>query len=395
MVEREADERTPLSILRPRASTSGRCLIDDGDTVWSSLERWRKKQSGDMAHVCRNKWLVLLCGQLIALIATSQNAASFTLEYGLGKVFPFFLMIPTYLIPSIHVWFTEPIPPEDVSYRIPLSSIRVRMPWFYYLLLSILDVTPNYLTLLSLKHTSLTSSTLLGSLTAPSIMLSCHILLGKSYRPAHYLGVLLCMTGGILTVWTDLVSSKNNLSISTSHPHSYYGDILAVIAAILYGVGDAVGEFWCKHVDRKEYLGMLGCFGGLFCAILVPMTEREALIDLFQDREHFLPSLGIISVYVPTLVLYYVSASIFLVSSDATLLNLSLQSSNLWAICFSVLAFQERPSWLFYVALVLVVSGVFVYELLGNPCADGKRATDDECGRFIPEPRKLDAVEQC
>eukprot|EP00428_Durinskia_dybowskii_P079450 CAMPEP_0170450138 /NCGR_PEP_ID=MMETSP0117_2-20130122/51613_1 /TAXON_ID=400756 /ORGANISM="Durinskia baltica, Strain CSIRO CS-38" /LENGTH=157 /DNA_ID=CAMNT_0010711417 /DNA_START=395 /DNA_END=864 /DNA_ORIENTATION=- len=157
-------------------------------------------------------------------------------------------------------------------------------------------------------------------------------------------------------MWTDVAASNSESqgSSGAAHPHSYFGDVLAVTAAILYGLGDALGELWCKHIDRKEYLGMLGFFGAFWCCLLVVFTEYDQVLDLFRDWDNFYPTLGF---YVPTLVLYYVSASFFLVSSDATLLNLSLQSSNLWAICFSVVAFQEAPSPLFYVALVLVVSG--------------------------------------
>lgn len=367
MSDNESNERTPLSIDPTSVS-----LGEEKNSVWRDLERRRETKSGDATHQpARNKWLVLLFGQGIALVAASQNAASFTLEYGMGKVFPGFLMLHTYLILSVHLWFTDP-PTDDESFRVPMTSIQIRTPWWYCLFLSMLDVIPNYLTLLSLKHTSLTSSTLLGSLTAPSIMLACHLLLRKSYRPAHYLGALLCIGGGLLTVWTDLAASSSESNDTSLHPHSYFGDILAVVAAILYGVGDAVGEFWCKHVDRKEYLGMLGFFGAIFCSLLVLFTERDAVLDLFQDKDTSLPALVVISIYVPTLVLYYVLASVFLVSSDATLLNLSLQSSNLWAICFSVLAFHEAPASLFYIALVLVVSGVFVYELRGNSTSNEK-----------------------
>jgi drug/metabolite transporter (DMT)-like permease len=391
MIDNESDERTPLSI-----DPSSESVHEGGDSVWNDLEWRRGTKSGEAAHQpsTRNRWLVLLSGQLIALVAISQNAASFTLEYGMGKVFPCFLMLHTYIILSIHLWFTEP-PTEEESFRVPMTSLKIRTPWWYCLLLSILDVTPNYLTLLSLKHTSLTSSTLLGSLTAPSIMLSCHFLLRKTYRPAHYLGVLLCISGGMLTVWTDLAASSNASNESSLHPHSYFGDILALIAAILYGLGDAIGEFWCKHVDRKEYLGMLGFFGTIICSLLVILTEREAVVDLFQDSATLFPALGIICLYVPTLVLYYVSASIFLVSSDATLLNLSLQSSNLWAICFSVIAFQESPSSLFYTALVLVLSGVFVYELLGNTSSGEKKENVRQCSEPLNHQKTIAESDFC
>jgi solute carrier family 35 protein F1/2 len=335
------------------------------DNVWRDLERRRETSTSSYR---RNKWVALLFGQFIALVATSQNAASFTLEYGMGKFFPMFLMFNTYVILSLHVLCNRPSSDEEAPHRIPFTSIRLRTPWWYYLCLSILDVAPNYLTLLSLKHTSLTSATLLGSLTVPSTMLVCGFLLAKVYKPQHYFGVILCMTGGLLTIWTDLDHRNDPSSTSQSHPHSYYGDMLAVVAALIYGVGDAAGEFWSKHVDRKEYLGMIGLFGSIFCLVIVPIWERDAVYELFEDSSTILPALGVMLLYIPLLVTYYVSATLFLVSSDATLLNLSLQSSNLWAILFSVVAFRESPPLLFYVAVVFVVAGVFVYELLGNSC---------------------------
>lgn len=362
--EHGGHERSPLYVGEQYRYSSSRM---DKASFWSDLERRREMKSDDTLNaIVKNRWVTLLFGQMIALIAASQNAASFTLEYSMGKVFPFFLMFYTYGILSLHIWFTNNSPHDDAVHRVPMTSIRIRTPWWYYILLSILDVTPNYLQLLSLKHTSLTSSNLLGSLTAPSIMLSCHILLRKVYRPVHFLGAFLCLAGGMLTVWTDLATESNDQEQTTSHPHSYFGDMLAVTAAILYGLGDALGELWCKHIDRKEYLGMLGFFGAFWCSLLVCLTERDQVIELFTDTAQLYPALGMMCLYVPTLVMYYVSASFFLVSSDATLLNLSLQSSNLWAICFSIVAFHESPSPLFYAALVFVVSGVFVYELVGN-----------------------------
>lgn len=365
----KVDEATLSTELTPLHGVGGERSSCSGHppSVWGDLQRRIDISSRSIPKPPTNKWLNLLFGQLIALLASSQNAASFYLEYGMGKVFPFFLMFHTYAFMSIHLWFAPTVSHEDTtSYHIPMTRIRLRTPWWYYLCLCILDVTPNYLTLLSLKNTSLPSSTLLSSLTAPSIMVSCHILLRKHYRPAHFLGVALCLTAGTMTMWTDLATSSSGSEGPNLHPHSYYGDFLALIAAILYGIGDAVGEFWCKHVDRKEYLGMLGFGGTFFCGLLVLLTERDSVVDLFRDKDSLYPALGVMAIYVPILVLYYVSASVFLVSSDATLLNLSLQSSNMWAICFSIVAFQEAPSSLFYLALVLEISGVFVYELLGN-----------------------------
>lgn len=312
-----------------------------------------------------NRLLTILFGQMIALLSASTNAASFTLEYGmkLGN-FPMFMMFPAYVILSLNLW-SRPTINDNSAHGIPLTSIRLRTPWWHYVCLSVLDLLPNYLTLVSLNHTSLTSATLLGSLTVPSTMLVCGLVLAKKYRLANYIGVILCLSGGALTLLTDTNHSSHHISAS-SHPHSYYGDLLAASAAILYGIADAAGEFWTKHVNRKEYLGMIGLHGAVVSFVLFLLFERNAVLGIFEDSRTFFSALGLMFWYIPSLVSFYVFATFFLVSSDAALLNLSLQSSNLWAILFSIAAFGESPPLLFCVSVVLVVAGVTVYELLGN-----------------------------
>jgi len=333
--------------------------LDNGrglSSVWKDLEQ-RRQIHGPMQS--RKAKYSILLGQIVALVAASMNAASFTLEYGMNKVFPMFLMFHSYLVLSFHLlWNNKTVLHEETHYK--MLCIKLRCPWYYYLGLSILDVGPNYLSLMALNRTSLTSATLLGSLTIPSTMFFCRILLVKAYGPMHFVGVTLCIAAGLLTLKMDKDDS------STDHPDSFSGDILCVLAALGYGIGDAAAEFWSKHVDRVEYLGMIGIGGMFWCLIIVPIFEREAVLDLFTDRQSFLPVLLVILWYIASLVGYYVFESIFLKKSDATLLNLSLQTSNFWAVIFSIVVFQEKPGPQFYVAVSMVIAGVICYELCGN-----------------------------
>jgi len=345
----------------------------------SELECRRQEKRREPVQA-RSRWLSLIFGQFVALVATSMNATSYTLEYGMKKVFPMFLMFFSYVILALHLCLSASNRSaqsslsfsEETRYRIPYTNIKLRTPWYYYLCLSILDIGPNYLTLLAMTQTSFTSATLLGSLTIPSTMMFCNLLVGKVYRPMHYVGVLLCMTGGSITLLTD--KDVTTSSSDTHHPNSYTGDILAVVAAVGYGFGDAAAEYYSKHLDRKEYLGMIGLFGSLWTFIGSSIYERKAIIELFTaDKQIILQTLGVIFWYIISLVAYYVFESLFLTRSDATLLNLSLQTSTLYAVLFSIVAFREIPDIHFYASIVLVVSGVFVYELCGNNNCQGKR----------------------
>jgi len=348
----------------------------------SELELGRQEKRREPVQA-RNRWLVLIFGQFVALVATSMNATSYTLEYGMKKVFPMFLMFFSYVILALHLcwstssWSTQSSlsVSDETRYRIPLTNIKLRTPWYYYLCLSILDIGPNYLTLLAMTQTSFTSAILLGSLTIPSTMIFSNHLLKKVFRPMHYVGVLLCMMGGIITLLTD--KGVTISSSDTHHPNSYTGDVLAVVAAVGYGAGDAAAEYYSKYLDRKEYLGMIGLFGSLWTLIGSSIYERKAIIELFTaDKQIILQTLGVIVWYIISLVAYYVLESLFLTKSDATLLNLSLQTSTLYAVIFSIVAFREIPDIHFYSSIVLVVSGVFVYELCGNNNCQGKRQVE-------------------
>jgi solute carrier family 35, member F1/2 len=412
-----------------------------GGRLWQAMEAQRVLHPSTVPT--RSKWGSLLMGQMIALLASSQNTSSFTLEYVMGFKFPLFLMCNAYfLLALLHlVVFQEDdhhptrrttttcsslhpcseqqdegqdeqgdpeeeksrtlqsVPPkQETVYSLPFfTSISLRVPWWSYLGLSLLDVAPNYMTLMALKYTSLTSTTLLGSLTVPSAMLACRVLLRKQFQRHHYMGVVLCLVGGSLMMWVDLerttttsttgggqslddlTTTTTTLSTTTTstHPYSHLGDCFAVAAALFYGIGDALGEFWIKHVDRKEYLGMIGLFGCLYTLLLFPIVEGREVLSLFVEAstnlETFLPTMVAMIWFSVSVVGFYMCTTWFLQSADATLLIISLQTSNVWAILFAVVAYHDTPPPLFYLALVLVVGGVMCYELLGGAKAGERR----------------------
>lgn len=162
---------------------------------------------------------------------------------------------------------------------------------------------------------------------------------------------------------------------------------MAVMAALLYGLGDAVSEYSVKHLDRVELLGMLGLFGAILTGIQFPFQESDTLYSLFSDPEANKRSLILIVFYVALLLLYYITEASFLVSSDATLLNLSLQAQNLWAILFSVLKYESAPPVLFYLALALVFLGVFAYEggRTGPTTLESDIELEDCEGALVPD----------
>jgi solute carrier family 35, member F1/2 len=280
------------------------------------------------------------------IISTSSSTA---IQDDASSDEPPVLSLPN-LTPPVH---TIPWLPRAIS---PI----LRVPWWQYLGMSILDVFPNILTLLSIQYTSLTSTTLLGSLTVPATMIFTKLILSKTFRPYQYVGVACCVFGGALTLVAD--ASSTSLEWETQ---SILGDLLAIAAAIIYGLGDAIAEYSVKRIDRFEYLGMLGLFGAILTGCLCPILEADALRSLFATSYQLrMPVFGLFSLYVGSVLAYYMTMAKFLVSSEATLLNLSLQTVNLWAVLFTwATNVADPPPGLFYVSLTAVTIGVFTYEL--------------------------------
>lgn len=350
----------------PRYNASDEHACEEGKMTFLGALQARRDATTQRSDESPQKWTLLLFGQAIALGAASMNAASYTLEYNLGVVVPIFLMCITYLLLFTHLWYLrkeQEVKEDERTHRLPFSSLRLNVPWWIYLGISTLDVVPNYMTLLSFRYTTLTNSTLLGSLMIPATMLASRFIMARTFRLVHFVGVLLCLGGGTMAIWMDIGHTSSEME--PNHPHSYIGDILAIAAAMLYGLGDTIGEYSIKHIDRVEYLGMLGLFGAILSGLSLPLLEGRAVFDLFAHT----PTSGLCAVfvvmvwYVVSLIFYYIASSLFYIRGDATLLNLSLQTSNMWAILFTVVAEQDPPRTAFYLAAAMVVTGVFVYEL--------------------------------
>ena len=386
--------------------------------------------------------MALLFGQGLALLVASVNASSFELSFRFGMQTEFFQMFLVYAILTLHLWK----PKKDASSSgssllsssssaaasydinnhstsadgfvstVPFTRIRLRIRWWYYLVYAVMEVLPSVMTLLSFRYTSLTSTTLLGSLMAPSTMFFSGHLLGKVFRSHHYLGAAMCVLGGCLTVWSDVDLGSDvavdtvadslattttttitieqallggglaNTAVETleetavARPLSYVGDLLAIGAALMYGLGDSLAEYSIKHVDKDEYLGMLGLFGTIMCGLVFPWLEGKEVEELFRGQvfdEQGIELQGgitgnrwqiaaVVLWYILSVLGYYIGLGAFLQRSDATLLNLSLQAANLWVILFSWAVYKELPPLAFFFALVLVAAGIYEYEIRGR-----------------------------
>ena len=193
-------------------------------------------------------------------------------------------------------------------------------PWHVYAVLSVLDVEANYLAMVSFRHTSLSSSMLLTSLSVLSTIVLRRMMPppmmrrigndddighdersrrlvvvvggGGGSRTRRTIGVTLCLFGGCSWLVRefrrggdgdgdggndDVVDYDGSDDWGGHAAPVLYGDALALAAACVYGLNDVLAEYFLKASgdddddgdgdgdgDGDEYLGMIGLFGAAF-----------------------------------------------------------------------------------------------------------------------------------
>lgn len=121
-----------------------------------------------------------------------------------------------------------------------------------------------------------------------------------------------------------------------------------------------------KDRDRIEFLGMLGAFGVIVATIQVSIFE----IDAIAAAEWRIDTVCYLLGFVLCLFLVYCNMSAFLTDSDSGLFNLSLLTSDVYAVIFSYFVYHYQVHWLYYIAFALSATGLYCYHAAGKPTAD-------------------------
>lgn len=140
----------------------------------------------------------------------------------------------------------------------------------------------------------------------------------------------------------------------------------------MLGLDDVLSEMLIKdYGGRDELLFVKWLFGIGIGLVQLAAFERNGLIELFGNR-------GDEPCSVPTRMYLLCGYTLFqfldmfgevqfLSISEAALLNLSLLTADLWATIFSVLAMGFVPSSFYFIALLLIVFGIILYEAAPSP----------------------------
>ncbi|XP_022849152.1 solute carrier family 35 member F1-like isoform X1 [Olea europaea var. sylvestris] len=258
--------------------------------------------------------------------------------------------------------------------------------WYYYVLLGLVDVEANFLVVKAYQYTSITSVMLLDCWSIPCVLLFTWFFLKTKYRFKKLVGVVICIAGLVIVIFSDVHSADR---ASGSNPIK--GDLLVIAGATLYAVSNVGEEFFVKSADRVELMSFLGIFGAIVSAVQISILERSELKSIHWSAGAALPFVG----FSVAMFLFYSGVPILLKISGSTMLNLSLLTSDMWAVLIRIFAYHEKVDWMYFVAFAVVTAGLIVYSVgdkmeenpaeVGDEEVEQSKHFDEEAGMSNPD----------
>ena len=281
------------------------------------------------------------------------------------------------------------------------GCLRINVPWWAYATFALISVESSYFTFLAYRYTTLPSAALLDNTNILAAMIASKIILKRRYSRTHILGAMICLIGVVFNLFSDFEQAGEDTSMiddlaalteAEEYPKKMLGDILAICGGFFVGLCDVLVEMIVKdYVTVDEYLGCVGIFGTIIASVQACILERSQIAKIFapqsdlqmttqeiyetySDNPFDAPrscsrdtALALVFGYAVTTYLFSYCLSRFLSVSESALLTLSLLTADLYSVIFTVVAEHIPPPGLFYLAFLLVLVGVIVYEMAPSP----------------------------
>ncbi|XP_006654478.1 solute carrier family 35 member F2-like [Oryza brachyantha] len=310
--------------------------------------------------------LVLLLGQLVAFsMAVSSFTSSFIATLGVDA--PLTQSLFAYLLLTL--------------VYVPILLQRrqkLRIPWYWYLALAFIDVQGNYLVVKAYQYSYITSVTLLDCWTVVWVIILTWYALGTRYSFWQFAGAGICVAGLALVLLSDSKSADEQ----DPSKIPLLGDALVIAGTVFFAFSNVGEEYCVKKKDRVEVVAMLGLFGLLVSIIQIFIFEKKNL-----DAIAWSPTmLALFGGFAVAIFMFYSITPFVLKMSGSTLFNLSLLTSDMWAVAIRVLFYHQQINWLYYIAFAVVAIGLIIYSLNDHSSDNGTTASTEAATQYQQLP---------
>ncbi|XP_019082941.1 PREDICTED: solute carrier family 35 member F1-like isoform X3 [Camelina sativa] len=223
--------------------------------------------------------------------------------------------------------------------------------WYNYLLLAFVDVEANFLVVKAYQYTSMTSVMLLDCWAIPCVLVLTWVFLKTKYRLMKISGVVICIVGVVMVVFSDVHAGDR---AGGSNPVK--GDLLVLAGTTLSAACNVSEEFLVNNTDMIEVLAFLGIFGTIVTAVQISILERGVLKATHWSTE---------------------------TTNGATMFNLSLLTSDMWAVLIRTFGYHEKVDWLYFLAFATTAIGLIIYSMKEKDEEEQRKFLDEEDGESL------------
>ncbi|XP_066366421.1 uncharacterized protein [Miscanthus floridulus] len=320
-------------------------------------------------EIKRDVWsllLVLLLGQLVAFAMAASSFTSSVIA-NLGVNAPLTQSFFAYLLLTI--------------VYVPIVLRRrqkLQIAWYWYLALAFFDVQGNYLVVKAYQYSYITSVTLLDCWTVVWVIMLTWYALGTRYSLWQFVGAGTCVAGLALVLLSDAESPEEQ----DPGKMPLLGDVLVIAGTVGFAFSNVGEEYCVKKKDRVEVVAMLGLFGLLISIVQILIFERKGLEAVTWSST----MINLFAGFAVAIFIFYTITPFVLKMSGSTLFNLSLLTSDMWAVAIRVLFYQQQINWLYYLAFTVVAIGLIIYSLNDSSSDDETAASTEAPAQYQQLP---------
>ncbi|CAD6333671.1 unnamed protein product [Miscanthus lutarioriparius] len=160
------------------------------------------------------------------------------------------------------------------------------------------------------------------------------------------------------------------------------GDVLVIAGTVGFAFSNVGEEYCVKKKDRVEVVAMLGLFGLLISIVQILIFERKGLEAVTWSST----MINLFAGFAVAIFIFYTVTPFVLKMSGSTLFNLSLLTSDMWAVAIRVLFYQQQINWLYYLAFTVVAIGLIIYSLNDSSSDDETAASTEAPAQYQQLP---------
>jgi solute carrier family 35 protein F1/2 len=284
-----------------------------------------------------------------------------------------------------------------VKYPFLCGAFTIHAKWYYYFILALIETQAYYFIFLAFRYTSFTFVYISDALAIPSAMIFTRTIMKKRYSWTHLLGALVCIIGIVINTVSDM-ENKNPFENVSSADH-IKGDLYAILGAVLLGLDDVLSEIVVTDYGGvNEMIFMKGFYGTLISIGQLLIFELEDVNLLFGGANESsscdtTKRMILFSIHIGTRALDFAGEMQFLYVSEAALLNLSLLTSDLYAALFDIISVGLELTRYYYIAFILIFTGIVLYESGPSPNTRIMEAPMDIEIRRVHKTASLESTE--